>query len=321
MQNIINFLQITGITGDSVIFILLAIILLLSIKLMFYKKFEENNATFNRKFEENNATFNRKFEENNATFNRKFDAVDRKFDRINEKFEATITTISEIARELTSLVVVLKEKGLLKSQSPLQLSDEGEKISKKIQADVVFENNKKKLINYMRFPYTNDYDIQQDAFYHILQENFIKTLEQKELIKIKQVAFQESLSFSEILMVLKVFLRDYSIEYNKKLKKLENLLNELKAISPDTDGEIYVKSEFGKKISALEKKDREEMASILAKLEMKREATKVTSENYSPTVSPDVVENKSFPFSFLQKEYYDKAEEFYKFLIDTVKAN
>ena len=235
MQSIISFFQIAGITGDSVVLVFLAIILLLSMKLMLHGEFKENNAIIDKKFDAIDKKFDKVYEKFDAIDNKfdkkfdkvyeKFDAIDNKFDNVNkksddtnQKFENINGKVSKVEGELSTLFVLVKEKGFLKSQSPLQLSDEGEKFKEKIHADVIFERNKRKLINYMKFPYSNDYEIQEDAFYFISQEDFEK-LEKKELDEIKQAAYQEGQTLGETLMVFKVLLRDYSIQKIEKTTK------------------------------------------------------------------------------------------------------
>ena len=69
MQSIISFFQIAGITGDSVVLVFLAMILLLSMKLMLHGEFKENNAIIDKKFDK---------------VYEKFDAIDNKFDAIDK---------------------------------------------------------------------------------------------------------------------------------------------------------------------------------------------------------------------------------------------
>ena len=169
MQSIISFFQIAGITGDSVVLVFLAIILLLSMKLMLHGEFKENNAIIDKKFDKVYEKFDaidNKFDAIDNKFDKKFDGIDKKFDKVYEKFDAIDNKfdnvnkksddtnqkfeningkVSKVEGELSTLFVLVKEKGFLKSQSPLQLSDEGEKFKEKIHADVIFERNKRKL--------------------------------------------------------------------------------------------------------------------------------------------------------------------------------
>ena len=171
----------------------------------------------------------------------------------------------------------------------------------------------------MKFPYSNDYEIQEDAFYFISQEDFEKVLEKKELDEIKQAAYQEGQTLGETLMIFKVLLRDYSIDYNKKLKKLQNLLDELRNLDPISDY-IYISNEVWNKISILDKKYKEKIVGVLKKLGMENDASCVDTGPVWLAANFFARTNKNAP-SFCGSEYLNKAEEFYNFLIDTVKTN
>ena len=118
---------------------------------------------------------------------------------------------------------------LLWEKSPLGLSDEGEEVAKKINADKVINDhwdNLCKLV-YERNP-TDAYEIQQACFF-VTSSHMPSVLTKEELHKVREVAFQQGRSLELILNVFAILLRDKLLKekglagaYLDKIDKAKN---------------------------------------------------------------------------------------------------
>ena len=105
---------------------------------------------------------------------------------------------------------------LVVSQSPLNLTDKGRDISKKIKAEEMFEKYRTKLKSEVnKSDPKNAYDI-QTASMETSKKFFVKMLNDDELVKIKQTAFDEGLLVEDIMSIFGVLLRNAILEEKQK---------------------------------------------------------------------------------------------------------
>ena len=140
----------------------------------------------------------------------KFEAIDRKFEAIDKRFDRIEADIRDIKTLIGNALGLAPQKQPAGSQSPIQLNDFGEQISKDINggelaykylSTVKYENG------------MSEYQIQQACF-DCVYSDFMKKINAQDRETLERSAFKEGLPIQTILRVLGIELR------NAKFKSL-----------------------------------------------------------------------------------------------------
>ena len=131
-----------------------------------------------------------------------------------EEFIAEVKTDIRAVRNQISKLVGLIPPAVAQTASPLQLTDLGQAIATKLNAD---EWARKNLANVKkRMNSSNPYDIQQTCF------DFVKAFSEEEVINSwKECAYEHGVDLKEIRTVMSIALRDTVIGESPKPKKLQ----------------------------------------------------------------------------------------------------
>ncbi len=141
---------------------------------------------------------------------RKFEAIDRKFEIIDQKFDRLHTEISDIKTLIGNALGLAPQKQPAGSQSPIQLNDFGEQISKDINGGELAY----KYLNTVKYENgMSEYQIQQACF-DCVYSDFMKKINAQDRETLERSAFKEGLPIQTILRVLGIELR------NAKFKSL-----------------------------------------------------------------------------------------------------
>ncbi len=157
--------------------------------------------------------FNQRFDAIDKKFDRidkKFEAIDRKFEIIDQKFDRLHTEISDIKTLIGNALGLAPQKQPAGSQSPIQLNDFGEQISKDINGGELAY----KYLNTVKYENgMSEYQIQQACF-DCVYSDFMKKINAQDRETLERSAFKEGLPIQTILRVLGIELR------NAKFKSL-----------------------------------------------------------------------------------------------------
>ncbi len=157
--------------------------------------------------------FNQRFDAIDKKFDRidkKFEAIDRKFEIIDQKFDRLHTEISDIKTLIGNALGLAPQKQPAGSQSPIQLNDFGEQISKDINGGELAY----KYLNTVKYEKgMSEYQIQQACF-DCVYSDFMKKINTQDRETLERSAFKEGLTIQTILRVLGIELR------NAKFKSL-----------------------------------------------------------------------------------------------------
>ncbi len=171
---------------------------------------------FNHRFD----AIDKKFDAIDKKFDRidlKFEAIDRKFEAIDLKFEAIDKRFDRIEADIRDIKTLIGNAlGLAPqqqpagSQSPIQLNDFGEQISKDINGGELAY----KYLNTVKYENgMSEYQIQQACF-DCVYSDFMKKINAQDRETLERSAFKEGLPIQTILRVLGIELR------NAKFKSL-----------------------------------------------------------------------------------------------------
>ncbi len=157
--------------------------------------------------------FNQRFDAIDKKFDRidkKFEAIDRKFEAIDQKFDRLHTEISDIKTLIGNALGLAPQQQPAGSQSPIQLNDFGEQISKDINGGELAY----KYLNTVKYENgMSEYQIQQACF-DCVYSDFMKKINAQDRETLERSAFKEGLPIQTILRVLGIELR------NAKFKSL-----------------------------------------------------------------------------------------------------
>ena len=147
----------------------------------------------------------------------KFDAIDKRFDKIDRRFEIIDQRFDRIEADIRDIKTLIgnalglaPQKQPAGSQSPIQLNDFGEQISKDINGGELAY----KYLNTVKYENgMSEYQIQQACF-DCVYSDFMKKINAQDRETLERSAFKEGLPIQTILRVLGIELR------NAKFKSL-----------------------------------------------------------------------------------------------------
>ncbi|MDR1361202.1 MAG: hypothetical protein LBJ18_02735 [Rickettsiales bacterium] len=143
-----------------------------------------------------------------------YKAHDSKICEIEPEIKNINSKLSEIDGSVKTILAIGITGGsqLAQAHSPVRLNDKGIEISKELEAEKIFNKYKNTLINEVenKKPLTA-YDIQITSF-AIAATILPKLLEQVELEKMKNVAFQKGQILEQMWVIFGIYLRDSVLE-------------------------------------------------------------------------------------------------------------
>ncbi len=171
---------------------------------------------FNHRFDAIDKKFDaidKKFDAIDKKFDKidlKFEAIDRKFEAIDKRFDRIEADIRDIKTLIGNALGLAPQKQPAGSQSPIQLNDFGEQISKDINGGELAY----KYLNTVKYENgMSEYQIQQACF-DCVYSDFMKKINAQDRETLERSAFKEGLPIQTILRVLGIELR------NAKFKSL-----------------------------------------------------------------------------------------------------
>ena len=98
----------------------------------------------------------------------------------------------------------------ISSQSPLVLNEQGKRIAREIEANLIYErcNIDKSIFDTL----DNPFDIQEKAFEMFNKENYQTVMDKKDIRTCKVKAYNEGQIISEITIIFAIYLRDQIIK-------------------------------------------------------------------------------------------------------------
>ena len=156
-----------------------------------------------------------------GAWSNKIKNTDGTIKELKEDIKQTNTTINEIkgsiqyikenVDNINNRLINYENNKFAKSQSPISLTDSGEKIAKELNADAIvdlyWENIEKYLTDRNINPKSNPYDIQQECFNYV-STNFYKNLSESEIRKIKSIAYNNGDNIDNYDIIFGVVIRD-----------------------------------------------------------------------------------------------------------------
>ncbi|MCA6072382.1 MAG: hypothetical protein LE178_02400 [Endomicrobium sp.] len=156
-----------------------------------------------------------------GTWREKFKQQDMRIDK-TENLSSTVIEIKtkiDKTENLSSTVIEIKTKidlihqytnphKTLQSHSPVSLTPLGESIKNRIDGDAIFAKYESQLCKLIEKTNTkNTYDIQVESF-KIVKENLLNMLDEKELIAIKDEAYNKGIIIDDVIAIFGVLLRN-----------------------------------------------------------------------------------------------------------------
>ena len=165
-----------------------------------------------------------------GAWSNKIKNTDGTIKELKEDVKQTNTTINEIKGSIQYIKenidninnrLINQKNEFAKNQSPISLTDNGEKIAKELDVEAIidshWENIEKYLIDRNINPKSNPYDIQQECFNYV-STNFYKNLSESEMKKIKSIAYNNGDNIDNYDIIFGIVIRDKylkSINQNK----------------------------------------------------------------------------------------------------------
>jgi len=139
----------------------------------------------------------------------KFDTHDKRV----EKIEGLAEKVTALTVKVDLIYQNTNPNAPLRAHSPVSLTPIGNEISKNIDADKIFKKYSNKLMGEVEKKSPNNaYDIQQSSIL-VAKSIMINMLEEVELVKIKQEAFDRGLLTEDIMSVFGVLLRNEILKH------------------------------------------------------------------------------------------------------------
>jgi len=124
------------------------------------------------------------------------------------KVEELNNTVIELKTKVNICLPLSPANPLAKTKSPISLTEEGNNARKTIRADEIFENHKKHLYAQLdKSKLNNAYDIQVETF-KVIDENLFKSLNEQEMILLKNEAYKAGQPLEFFLIIFQIILRD-----------------------------------------------------------------------------------------------------------------
>lgn len=155
-----------------------------------------------------------------GAWSNKIKNTDGTIKELKEDVKQTNTTINEIKGSIQYIKenidninnrLINQKSEFAKNQSPISLTDNGEKIAKELDVKAIidshWENIEKYLIDRNISPESNPYDIQQECFNYV-STNFYKNLSESEMKKIKSIAYNNGDNIDNYDIIFGVVIRD-----------------------------------------------------------------------------------------------------------------
>ncbi len=160
------------------------------------------------------------FEKNQGKENSKFwDFLKNESKRTEDRFNALTARTEDRFNALTARIDA-RNINYAQDNSPLSISEAGEKVNKKIRVDLLLNKYQDEFFGKLNFPFEKEYQIQKECF-DLINSDLKQRLTAEEWEKLEEVAYNEGVFAEKFFIIFQILLRDMAIKHNDKIKKHE----------------------------------------------------------------------------------------------------